>query len=200
MNVWQTVFYLGFFATAAWAVVWGGLLLGRLLRPHRPVRQKLEPYECGEPAVGSADIRFDVRFYVVALVFIVFEVEAAFFFPWATVFGKVVRGQTGELPSAFTSSDAKSASIPGHSLSVARADLTGTTVDKTSGELAAGSDRNRLRTIQRDFALAALADIAVFFGVLLVGFAYIWSRGDLNWIMRFRKESTNVISGEAARE
>ena len=48
--------------------------------------QKNTPYECGEPAIGSAWVRFDMRFYTMALVFLIFEVEVAFLFPWAVVF------------------------------------------------------------------------------------------------------------------
>src|SRR5258708_24780342 len=63
------------------------LLLGKLLRPAKPEAEKGTIYECGEPAVGSSWIQFDLRFYVVALLFVIFDVEMAFFFPWATVFG-----------------------------------------------------------------------------------------------------------------
>ena len=67
---------------------WSNLLVGRFVRPQNPHAEKLEIYECGEPAVGTSFVQFDLRFYVVALLFIVFDVEVAFFFPWATVFGK----------------------------------------------------------------------------------------------------------------
>src|SRR5262245_10543990 len=63
------------------------LVIGRLLRPHRPDAEKGAIYECGEPTIGSSWIQFDLRFYVVALLFVIFDVEMAFFFPWATVFG-----------------------------------------------------------------------------------------------------------------
>ena len=66
------------------------LLVGYLLRPRLPNKEKLEVYECGEPVIGSSFVQFDLRFYVVALLFIIFDVEIAFFFPWATVFGKSV--------------------------------------------------------------------------------------------------------------
>src|ERR1700735_3814632 len=64
------------------------LVIGKLIRPSRPDAEKLTIYECGEPTIGSAWIQFDLRFYVVALLFVVFDVEVAFFFPWAEVFGK----------------------------------------------------------------------------------------------------------------
>ena len=82
------VAYLALFATVGFLFVFASLLLGRFLRAHSPTAQKVAPYECGEPAVGSASVQFDLRFYVVALVFLIFEVEVAFFFPPATVFGK----------------------------------------------------------------------------------------------------------------
>src|SRR6187455_2404757 len=63
------------------------LLVGKLFRPDRPSAEKGTVYECGEPPVGSSWIQFDLRFYVVALLFVIFDVEMAFFFPWATVFG-----------------------------------------------------------------------------------------------------------------
>src|SRR5258708_23764227 len=64
------------------------LLIGLLVRPTNPTAQKLTAYECGEPTIGSSYVQFDLRFYVVALLFIIFDVEVAFFFPCATVFGK----------------------------------------------------------------------------------------------------------------
>jgi NADH:ubiquinone oxidoreductase subunit 3 (subunit A) len=57
-----------------------------LFRPHRPNDLKLSTYECGEEAFGSSWIRFDMRFYSVALIFVVFDLEIAFLFPWASVY------------------------------------------------------------------------------------------------------------------
>lgn len=64
-----------------------GLLLGRLLRPKHPDVEKNTTYECGEDAVGSAWGQFNVKFYLIGLVFILLEVELAFIFPWAVIFG-----------------------------------------------------------------------------------------------------------------
>ena len=64
----------------------GGLITARLLRPHRPYKEKLATYECGEEPVGTSWIKFNIRFYVVALIFVIFEVEILFLFPWALVF------------------------------------------------------------------------------------------------------------------
>jgi NADH-quinone oxidoreductase subunit A len=57
-------------------------LLGRLLGPHRPDAAKLSPYECGFEAFEDARMKFDVRYYLVAILFILFDLETAFFFPW----------------------------------------------------------------------------------------------------------------------
>src|SRR5262245_47629506 len=75
------------------------LMIGKLVRPKRPDAEKLTIYECGEPTIGSAWVQFDIRFYVVALLFVIFDVELAFFFPWAVVFGKANQLKT-ELPPA----------------------------------------------------------------------------------------------------
>src|SRR5262249_10724832 len=64
------------------------MLVGKLIRPSRPHAEKETIYECGEPTIGSAWVQFDLRFYVVALLFVIFDVEVAFFFPWAVVFGQ----------------------------------------------------------------------------------------------------------------
>jgi len=62
------------------------LLISRLLRPHRPNPEKLASYESGEEPQGGAWVQFNIRFYVLALIFLLFEVEIVFLFPWATVF------------------------------------------------------------------------------------------------------------------
>src|SRR6478752_7234801 len=82
------VAYLALFAGVGVVFLFVNLLVGRFLRPANPHPEKLEIYECGEPTIGSSFVQFDLRFYVVALLFIIFDVEIAFFFPWATVFGK----------------------------------------------------------------------------------------------------------------
>jgi NADH-quinone oxidoreductase subunit A len=74
--------YLG--AVVAFAA--GGLVFWWLISPRRPTAEKATTYECGEDAKGSAWIQFNIRFYVFALIFVVFDVEAAFLIPWAVVF------------------------------------------------------------------------------------------------------------------
>lgn len=110
------------------------LLAGRLVRPNKPSAEKSEIYECGEKPVGSAWIQFDLRFYVVALLFVIFDVEIAFFFPWAVVFGSAIR-------------------------------------ERDAGNAVAGQ-----------FAEFAFFELIAFFAILLVGFAYLWKRGDLEWV------------------
>lgn len=67
----------------------GGLIASRVLAPHRPGGQKNDPYECGAPPVGPAWVQFNVAYYLTALFFLVFDVEAAFLYPWAVVFREV---------------------------------------------------------------------------------------------------------------
>ena len=63
--------------------------LGALLGPHRPDPEKLSPYECGFEAFEDARMKFDVRYYLVAILFILFDLEIAFLFPWAAVIGEI---------------------------------------------------------------------------------------------------------------
>ena len=66
-------------------LVLGGVLLtvGRVVAPHKPNPKKLSPYECGFEAFEDARMKFDVRYYLVAILFILFDLEIAFLFPWA---------------------------------------------------------------------------------------------------------------------
>jgi len=72
-------------------VIGGGLgvvaqLIGYILSPKKPYQEKNSPYECGFPAFDDARMPFDVRFYLVAILFIIFDLETAFLVPWAVVF------------------------------------------------------------------------------------------------------------------
>ena len=73
------------------AAVMGGALIvvPLILAPSKPDPEKLSAYECGFPAFGDARMKFDVRFYLVAILFIIFDLEVAFLFPWAVAFGKL---------------------------------------------------------------------------------------------------------------
>jgi len=93
--------------------------LGFLLGPQRPDSEKLSPYECGFEAFEDSRMKFDVRYYLVAILFIVFDLEIAFLFPWAVVLDKI--GVVGFLA------------------------------------------------------------MAVFLGILVIGFVYEWKKGALEW-------------------
>lgn len=139
------------------------MVIGRLLRPRKPGEVKEAIYECGEPAIGTSYIRFDLRFYVVALLFIVFDVEILFFFPWAAVFGTAMR--------------LSDPSIPGHERIELSTRLLGDgAVPLTKGEGAS-------------LGLFAFIDLLVFFAVLIVGYAYLWRMGDLDWVRSLRGQN-----------
>ncbi len=109
------------------------LVMGWVLRPSKPYEEKLKPYECGEEPVGGAWVQFNIRFYVVALIFILFEVEIALTYPIAVVFKSWVEQGLGAL---------------------------------------------------------ALAEIGAFMGILLLGLAYVWRKGDLGWVLPRSNAST----------
>ena len=110
------------------------MMMGAVARPKIPNPEKLAVYECGEPSIGSSWVQFDLRFYIVALVYLIFDVEVALFYPWAVAYGN-------------------------------------------ANELAAsiGMSVSSLRAV-------AIVDMLFFFGVLLVGFAYLWRFGYLDWV------------------
>ncbi|WPL16887.1 NAD(P)H-quinone oxidoreductase subunit 3 [Thiorhodovibrio winogradskyi] len=97
----------------------GPLVLGALIGPRKPDAEKDSPYECGFDAFETARIKFDVRYYLVAILFIVFDLEIAFLFPWAVVLD--------------------------------------------------------------DLGMTALIAMALFLGILVVGFIYEWKKGALEW-------------------
>ena len=165
--------YLALFVGIGLVFVFVNLLVGRFLRPHNPHQEKGEIYECGEPTIGSSYVQFDLRFYIVALLFIIFDVEVAFFFPWATVFGK--SEQLAEL------ADAGGA--------VANAELTDDAirllqemgVPKTLQTIPA-QGQDAIAESAKALSYITLIDIGVFFVVLMLGFFYVWKRGDLDWV------------------
>lgn len=148
------------FTVSAIAFLLLPLLIGYLVRPSQPNFEKKTPYECGEPTIGSSYIQFDLRFYVVALLFIIFDVEVVFFFPWATVFGNAM--QLADVRLSPESREILSAQL-----------LSGPT-----------GDSNIIISPQAALTLGwmSFVDVLVFFGILLVGFAYVWKRGDLDWV------------------
>jgi NADH-quinone oxidoreductase subunit A len=176
------VAYLALFATVGFLFVLASLLLGKLLRIYAPTPQKVETYECGEPAIGPGSVQFDLRFYVVALVFLIFEVEVAMFFPPATFFGKAAQYKAatgGRAPAAD--------GLNGRTLTPGATNGRGLIDEKTVlTPFAAPLTPSSLRTL----ALAAMVDLGVFFAVLLVGFAYVWRRGDLDWVRAVQHPTT----------
>ncbi|WP_437191230.1 NADH-quinone oxidoreductase subunit A [Planctomicrobium sp. SH527] len=160
--------HLLLFTAAGASLLLVPLILGYFIRPNLPTDEKLAVYECGEPAIGSSYVQFDIRFYVVALLFILFDVEVVFFFPWATVFGGATQLADSRLSEvARTNLSDKLLSLP-----------PGTTTAETA---ITSADALLL-------AQTGLADLLVFFGVLLVGFAYVWFRGDLDWVRSMIKQ------------
>ncbi len=82
-------FFVLLFVGLAVALVGGGLAMSYMLAPHNPNKEKSRTYECGEHTVGPSWVHFNVGYYMVALLFLVFDVEAAFLFPWALAFRSV---------------------------------------------------------------------------------------------------------------
>jgi NADH-quinone oxidoreductase subunit A len=71
------------------AIGLGALVVGLIVRPRRPYKQKLFPYESGNPPVGEPRYKFSVKFYIIAMLFVVFDVEAVFLYPWAVAYDKL---------------------------------------------------------------------------------------------------------------
>ncbi len=127
---------MAIFAAAAFAMGFGALFVAWLVRPKKNNPDKQSAYECGEVPVGQAWVQFDLRFYVVALIFLIFDVEIALFWPWAVVFG--------------------------------------------SGGAATG--REVAWAVLKEVRWAALWDMLFFFGVIVIGFLYLWRFGYLDWV------------------
>jgi NADH-quinone oxidoreductase subunit A len=111
------------FILVACGFILGSMVMGRIIRRQRPDPEKLTTYECGEDTIGTAWVQFNVRFYIIALIFLIFDVEIAVLFPWTTVFAEA----------------------------------------KAMGPL-------------------AFIEMSLFLVILLVGFAYVWVKGDLEWL------------------
>lgn len=65
------------------------MFLGQLVRPNRPYRAKMAPYESGSPLFQDARVQFPMRYYIVAMLFVIFDIEIVFMFPWAVAFSKL---------------------------------------------------------------------------------------------------------------
>ena len=189
--------FVALFVVIGGAFLAVNLFVGWLVRPRLPNAEKLEVYECGEPAIGSSFVQFDLRFYVVALLFIIFDVEVALFFPWATVFGKA----TQLSDPAFQTVQADGVSLTPAAAGLLRelgidrpvlpdfsrtAVPGGVEVDSAAvappAAVGLASARKNVSRAGGLLARLAVADMVTFFAVLLVGFAYVWNRGDLDWV------------------
>ncbi len=184
------VAYVALFVGAGFVFLFVNLLVGKLIRPKDPHDEKLEVYECGEPTIGSSFVQFDLRFYVVALLFLIFDVEIAFFFPWATVYGKathlkdptMVKVENGELTESARGLY-RELGVPADSFP-AGANLSNEAIEQQAGFL----------------ALFSFFDILAFFAIVLVGFAYVWMRGDIDWVRAVSKERAESRRGPPAVE
>lgn len=171
-----------FFAIIIIGALLGPLLIGKLVRPKLPTPEKDSIYECGEPTIGSSYVQFDLRYYVVALVFIVFDVEVIFFFPWAMIYGGSMHLADSRITEA------------------ARTELSGKMLNMPTAEITATGNQIAQDTAYT-LGVTGLVDVLVFFGVLLVGFAYVWKRGDLDWVRTViseRTQTANVLSSDSA--
>jgi len=81
--------FIGIFLVIAPVFPIGALLIPRVIAPRKPNRTKQETYECGIETVGDAYVRFKVQYYIFALVFLIFDVETVFLFPWAVSFNQI---------------------------------------------------------------------------------------------------------------
>ena len=132
------------FGTVFFAVVMGivmvsiPLFISWLIAPSNKTKDKLDTYECGEEAEGSAWLQFNIRFYIIALIFIIFDVEVVFLFPWAVVF--------------------------------------------------------------KELGLIAFVEVMMFLGILIVGFAYVWMKGDLDWVKMKLKYASGRYAHLDAKE
>ncbi len=186
--------YLALFTAVGFGFLFVHLMMGWLLRPRMPNPEKLEVYECGEPTIGSSFIQFDLRFYVIALLFIIFDVEIAFFFPWATVFGKAshlvdkrfdvaaVVEQVDPAAGAANTSPGKTTALTPDAAALFSEMGVADPVRHVPADEAA------IKSTARQIVRFALVDIGVFFAVLMVGFAYVWKRGDLDWVRALSNE------------
>ncbi len=86
IDSWATI---GIYLTIAFGLGIVMVNLGRVARPQRPDPAKLSPYESGMPPIGTAQQRYTVRYYVIAMLFVVFDIEAVFLYPWAAAYGAI---------------------------------------------------------------------------------------------------------------
>lgn len=169
------------FGVTGVAMLIAPLVAGWFVRPRAPNEEKNAVYECGEPTIGASVVQFDLRFYVVALLFIVFDVEVAFFFPWAVVFGKANTLANDRLPDT-------------ERWTVSYLLTDDPAYKKKESMPQSKSEKSENMQAARRLLWIALIDLVVFFGVVLVGFAYVWGRGDLDWVRSTARQK--AMAGE----
>lgn len=184
--------YLALFVAVAVVFVLVNLLVGWLFRPRNFHPEKLEVYECGEPAIGSSYVQFDLRFYVVALLFIIFDVEVAFFFPWATLFGKSMNLADERAGNTVIERRGDDLALRPHAaalmreMGVRRPVVPRSVPESLQRDVMAVDEQRRAEQVvhrgARQLGVLSSIDILVFFAILLIGFAYVWRRGDLDWV------------------
>lgn len=185
------VAYLALFASVGLIFVFVNLLLGRFLRPVNPHPEKLEIYECGEPTIGSSFVQFDLRFYVVALVFIVFDVEVAFMFPWATVYGKAHHLMDEQLaPVVATEAGGLALSKDAHGILRELGNRNPT----LSGMTDAVEAEAKIRNGAKQLAWYSTITMGFFFFVLFLGFAYEWKTGAMDWVRAIGDEGPTIAN------
>ncbi len=193
------VAFLALFAVAGVIFLFANLLLGYFVRAANPHEEKTEIYECGEPTIGTSFVQFDLRFYVVALLFIIFDVEIAFFFPWATVLGKSAHMASKEVDVVQAADDPHAPPVltadgRGLLLELGVADPQAPTTNLAGEPITTVAEAGEvLRGTARTMTGIAVADIAVFFAVLMVGFAYVWKRGDLDWVRAIARQRAGQV-------
>ncbi|MEX0791755.1 MAG: NADH-quinone oxidoreductase subunit A, partial [Pirellulaceae bacterium] len=165
--------YLLLFTLVGFGFVLFNILIGSLLRPNNPHAEKLEIYECGEPTIGSSFVQFDLRFYVVALLFILFDVEVAFFFPWAVVLGKAAQLASSNTPIVVENEAGQLVHGPGYEGLMAELGVPTDTAMLASSE-AAQQGTELVKEAATKLVITSVVDIVIFFSILLIGFAYVW--------------------------
>ena len=93
----ENYFPVFLFALLGLVIAIAPVITGMVVGPHRPNSEKLSPYECGFEAFEDARMKFDVRYYLIAILFILFDLEVAFLVPWATIFKEIVQTESVKL-------------------------------------------------------------------------------------------------------
>lgn len=186
------VAYLALFAAVGVFFLFVNLLVGKFLRPDNPSPEKNDIYECGEPTIGSSFVQFDLRFYVVALVFIVFDVEVAFLFPIATVFGKANHLENYPQPLAVAAADGSVELSPAARDVYRELGVPAPSIDAAD---AAAADAV-LRRGAKNLVWFAAGAIGLFFFILIAGFAYEWKTGSLDWVRSIAQQSADALPPE----